>query len=176
MADTKRRRLPHRTICATSGDRENASRSDGTSLAMGTAEYRERVADLKGMDEFEQERQELDDAGFRQTKEFTETDERSEAHDEMVGELAEDMRERYRDDNYGVLTTGERVVSHEIQKSVVAEKAIRHAAAQAAQTETREDDKFVERRLPHELKEAVYDEGKDSEDIYPGMSTLEKYM
>ena len=169
MADMKRRRLPHRPIRASSGDRENASRSDGTSLALGTDEYRERVADLKGMDEFEQERQKLDDAGFRQTKEFTETDERSEAHDEMVGELAEDMRERYRDDNYGVLTTGERVVSHEIQKSIVAEKAMRHAAAQ-------EDDKFVGRRLPHELKEAVYDEGKDSEDIYPGMSTLEKYM
>lgn len=177
MADNKRRRLPHAPWQNnTSSDRENSSRSDGASLALGSTEYRERVADLKGMDEFEQERHKLADAGLRKTEAFTPTDKRAEAHDEMVGRHAEEIRERFEDDGYGVLSTGERVVSHEVRKGIAAERALGHAEAIASRTETKADDRYVSRRLPKGLKEAVYDEGKDDEDIYPGMSTLEKYM
>ena len=94
----------------------------------------------------------------------------------MVGRHAEEIRERFEDDGDGVLSTGERVVSHEVRKGIAAERVLDHAEAIAAHTETKEDDKFVSRRLPKELTEAVYDEGKGVEDIYPGMSTLEKYM
>lgn len=177
MAENKQRRLPNTPWQGNaSSDRENASRSDGASLALGSTEYRERVADLKGMDEFEQERHKLADAGLRRTEAFTPTDKRAEAHDEMVGRHAEEIRERFEDDGYGVLSTSERVVSHEVRKGIAAERVLDHAEAVAAHTETKEDDKFVSRRLPKELKEAVYDEGKGVEDIYPGMSTLEKYM
>ena len=172
MAENKQRRLPNTPWQGNaSSDRENASRSDGASLALGSTEYRERVAD-----EFEQERHKLAGAGLRRTEAFTPTDKRAEAHDEMVGRHAEEIRERFEDDGYGVLSTGERVVSHEVRKGIAAERVLDHAEAIAAHTETKADDKFVSRRLPKELTEAVYDEGKGVEDIYPGMSTLEKYM
>lgn len=176
MADMRRHRLPKPVKGAPSDARENVSRADGASLALGSTEYRERVADLRGMDEFEQERDRLAQAGLRKAKDFSSTDERAKAHDEMVSRHADQMRERFEDDDYGVLSTGERVVSHEIKKSAVADKAYKRAQAIAAETESKEDDKFVARRLPRELDRAVYDEGKDDDDIYPGMSTLNKYM
>lgn len=172
----KRQRLPHKAPRRVTDNREDTSRADGASLALGSTEYRERVADLRGMDEFEQEAQKLDEAGFRQTKEFSDVDERTRDYDEKVGGYSEDLADKLVDDGYGALTTGERVVSHEIQKGIAAKTAFEHARAAAAETETKKDDRAVARRLPHELKEAVYDEGKDVDDIYPGMSTIEKYL
>lgn len=157
-------------------NREATSRSDGASLALGSTEYRERVADLAGMDEFEQERQALDAAGLRRSKEFTPEDKHAAKHDSMVGEFADGLKEAFESADMGMLTTSERKVSHEIRKSALVDKAVSHAREVAEQTEDKKDDKFVRRRLPKMLDDNVYDEGKDEEDIYPGMSTLNKYM
>ena len=47
------------------GKKYASTKADGASLEMGSSEYRERLRDLKGMDEHEQEKDKLADAGFR---------------------------------------------------------------------------------------------------------------
>ena len=177
MANNKRSALPRRVKPANNtSDRANTSRSDGASLAMGSTEYRERVADLKGVDEQLQERQKLESAGFLSCDDKSFSDKRREQYEENVSTHADVMYDEFADSGYGVLSTGERITNHTQRKSVAADIALKDAKRAAAKTETKKDDKFVERRLPKQLKESVYDEGKSVDDIYPGMSTLEKFM
>lgn len=158
-------------------NRESTSRADGASLVMGSSEYRERRMDLMGMDEFEQEACKLADAGLREPEKFVPEDEAAKAYAEKMASFSAKLDKTFEDvHGSGVLTPAELKTSHEIRKSLLVDDAVAGAAAAAALTESEDDDKYVAHELPKRLEKAVYDEGEDEEDIYPGMSTLEKYM
>lgn len=157
-------------------NRESTSRADGASLAMGSSEYRERVMDLMGMDKFEQEDSRLEAAGFREDSDFKPEDAQAKAYADKVASFAKTLDKTFGDVHGDILSPAELKTAHEIRKSLLVDDAVAGAAAAAALTEDKADDKYVSHKLPKRLEKAVYDEGKDEEDIYPGMSTLEKYM
>lgn len=176
MSEVRERKLPTIYLHTDDDNREATSRADGASLALGSTEYRERMFDLQGLDEFEQDEQRLDGAGLRKADAVSKFDEHNAAYRQRVGSHAGDLQQQLADENYGRFTTGEWLVDKEIRKSLAAEQAAKSAEKAAAKTETKEDDKYVARKLPKKLEEAVYDRSKEADDIYPGMKTLGKYM
>ena len=179
MSDNvKKRRLPNVpgwTDTSNEGD-ENTSKAGGASLALGSAEHKEFVRDLKGMDEFEQERAELEESGFRKDSEFSEDDK---WHQERRKELASyggELRTNSEKVDESRLSTAERKVSHQVRKSILVDDAQALAAKRASATETTKDDKIVKRRLPKQLEKDVYNDSVEDDDFFPGMSSLNKYM
>ena len=159
--------------------RENVSMSDGINLGLGTAEYKELRRDRAGIDEIAQEKLKLKNAGLRPSdsdKDYNNVDEdHLERREKLATEpLAREVKRESRDNKR--LSTTKRVVSNQVLKSADSERIVDKMAEQAAQTETKEDDKFVKRRLPKVLAKDIYNEGVSRDEFYPGQSTLEKYM
>lgn len=154
-------------------DNENTTKSDGASLAMGSSEYREMVADRKGMDEFDQKNVKLDKA---KSSKFSRKDD---FHDELAkdnADFARDLNQNYLELDSGQLSTAERDVSHQIRKAALTDATLKVARREAAKTETTADDKAVRRRLPKVLEEDVYNNDVTEDDYYPGYKTLSKFM
>lgn len=164
------------TYVEVNGKKYASAKSDGASLEMGSSEYRERLRDLKGMDEHEQEKDKLSDAGFRpKTEDRFETTERD-AYDENVENLREDMLRADANIGKGRLTDTQRNVSHQIRKSLYVSKIEEHAREEAEKTIETDDDEKVRRVLPNVLENDVYNEGVTEDDFYPGSKTLNKYL
>lgn len=158
------------------GKKYASTKSDGASLEMGSSEYRERLRDLKGMDEHEQEKDKLADAGFRpKTEDRFETAERD-AYDENVENLREDMLRADANIGQGRLTDTQRNVSHQIRKSLYVSKIEENAREAAEKTVETDDDEKVRHVLPQVLEDDVYNEGITEDDFYPGSKTLNKYL
>ena len=164
------------TYVEVNGKKYASAKSDGASLEMGSSEYRERLRDLKGMDEHEQEKDKLADAGFRpKTEDRFETTERD-AYDEGVENLREDMLRADANIGKGRLTDTQRNVSHQIRKSLYVSKIEENAREEAEKTIETDDDEKVRRVLPNVLENDVYNEGVTEDDFYPGSKTLNKYL
>lgn len=164
------------TYVEVNGKKYASTKADGASLEMGSSEYRERLRDLKGMDEHEQEKDKLADAGFRpKTEDRFETVERD-AYDENVENLREDMLRADANIGKGRLTDTQRNVSHQIRKSLYVSKIEEHAREEAEKTIETDDDEKVRRVLPGVLENDVYNEGITEDDFYPGSKTLNKYL
>ena len=164
------------TYVEANGKKYASTKSDGASLEMGSSEYRERLRDLKGMDEHEQEKDKLADAGFRpKTKDRFETTERD-AYDENVENLREDMLRADANIGKGRLTDTQRNVSHQIRKSLYVSKIEENAREEAEKTIETDDDEKVRRVLPNVLENEIYNEGITEDDFYPGSKTLNKYL
>lgn len=177
MSNNKRR-LPNIPGVTDIGnkDSENTSKAGGASLALGSTEYKEFVRDRKGMNEFEQEREQLSDAGLRKSDGFSKDDKHyAKRRNELAGFGAELKQEREQSGD-GRLSTGERKVSSQVRKSLLVDDAQAAAMRRAEATETTKDDVIVKRRLPKQLKEDVYDDSVQDDDMFPGMSALKKYM
>lgn len=158
------------------GKKYASTKSDGASLEMGSSEYRERLRDLKGMDEHEQEKDKLAEAGFRpKTEDRFEHVERD-AYDENVENLREDMLRADANIGKGRLTDTQRNVSHQIRKSLYVSKIEENAREEAEKTVETDDDEKVRRVLPTALENDVYNEGITEDDFYPGSKTLNKYL
>ena len=164
------------TYVEVNGKKYASTKSDGASLEMGSSEYRERLRDLKGMDEHEQEKDKLADVGFRpKTEDRFETNERD-AYDEGVENLREDMLRADANIGKGRLTDTQRNVSHQIRKSLYVSKIEENAREEAEKTIETDDDEKVRRVLPNVLENDVYNEGVTEDDFYPGSKTLNKYL
>lgn len=155
---------------------ENTTKSDGSSLAMGSSEYKELIADKKGMDEFEQRAERLDDAGFRETEEFRDEDKWHEEQSALNAGVASGMYRDYVAANSKQLTPTERIVSRQTHKKVMKGEALKEAREAAAKTPEKDDDKAVRKYLPKALEKGVYDNGVTEDDFYPGSRRLNKYM
>lgn len=155
---------------------ENTTKSDGASLAPGSSEYREYIEDRKGMDEQEQTQAHLDDAGARETKEFSKTDDWHEKLAERNAARSKVASEARESHDSGRLSTAERDISHQIRKMAMTDAVMRRAVKIAGETETKADDKAVHRKLPKELKKAVYNNDVTEDDYFPGSKTLNKYL
>lgn len=154
----------------------NSSKSDGAHLGLGSNEYRERVRDLKGIDEKEQENVKLEEKGLRQMDDVKSFSVEEEMYRKQMAAEPEVMQiKREQKDNMRLSDT-KRLVSNQILKSAQAKNVSDKAAREAAKTESKEDDKFVHRRLPKMIEQSIYNEGESLDDFYPGKSTLEKYM
>lgn len=158
-------------------DSEDTAKSDGASLAPGSAEYREYLRDQQGMDRFEQQKDERGAANLRSGDVIT--PKRDEWHEEKAEKLAQEpvdrRAERAREDD-GRLSIAERKVSHQIRKDLYKGDVVRKAAARAEQTESKKDDKAVKRRLPKDLEKQIYDDGVQDDEFYPGAKVFKKYF
>lgn len=172
----KRRSMGKRFIRKTDDKRENNAKADGAHLGMGSSEYRERVLDLQGIDEKQQEEVKLGEKGLRQKEVIPEFNPEQIQYRKEQAELVEKQEKARVATDEKHFTATERAVSHQILKDVQAPHLEKTAEGHAAQTETEEDDHFVKRRLPKLLQEDVYNEGVSLDDFYPGSKTLEKYL
>lgn len=158
------------------GKKYASIKSDGASLEMGSSEYRERLRDLKGMDEHEQEKDKLAEAGFRPKTEDRFEKHEQDAYDENVENLREDMLRADANIGKGRLTDTQRNVSHQIRKSLYVSQIEENAREEAEKTIETDDDEKVRRVLPNVLENDVYNEGITEDDFYPGSKTLNKYL
>lgn len=172
----KNRKLNNWYLAKKKKNQENTSKADGINLDPSSNEYRERVRDLKGIDELEQEdiklserkTKVLDDVRpSKKEKEFYQVKVEKEPE---IRELERVNRDKMR------LSSTQRAVSHQILKAGQTAVLEKIATREAAKTEDTLDDKFVKRQLPKELLKDIYDEGKSLDDFYPGSSVLDKYM
>lgn len=158
---------------------QNSAKAGGASLEMGSSEYREYVYDHKGMDEFEQRDAERERSGSFSDDDFHKDDV---FHAKRADKLAHETNERRRAfdaDENGRLTTAERKTAWQVRKADAAKSAESAAIRQAAATASKDDDAYVARRLPKVLEDATYDDGvqeDEMDDIYPGMSSIGKYL
>lgn len=172
---SKTRRLPGQPISSSSQSHENTTKSDGSHLLPGSSEYRERVLDLKGVDEFEQERVKLDAAGLRRSAEIKETDAWHENEAKEAENWIADKQNLRLDSDGRRLRTAERSSQYQIRKMAERNKIVSDAQKAAAVTDSTEDDKKVKRRLPKELNESVYNNSElDLEG--PGSKVFKKYI
>lgn len=170
------RRKPNEPLHKKHTDNGNTTKSDGASLAMGSSEYRELIADRMGMDEFEQRDAKRDRAGYRETEEFKDEDVWHQEQKSKAAEIAEGMYQEHVMANHRRLTTAQRDVSHQIQKAALTDATMKVALREAAKTETKSDDKAVKRRMPKMLEKQVYDNGVTEDDYYPGYKALHKFI
>lgn len=158
-------------------DSENDAKASGSNLAPGSAEYREYLMDKKGLDEFEQE------VILRNTNSSRSQDnidpKKDKWHNEREATLASEpviRREARERSGGGMLSTAERKASHQIRKMYLKDDVEALALSRAQKTESLEDDKAVQRRLPKELDKQIYDDGIQDDDFYPGAKILNKYV
>lgn len=158
---------------------QNSAKAGGASLEMGSSEYREYVYDHKGMDEFEQQDAERERSSGFKDDDFHKDDA---FHMERANKLANERNERRKEfdaDENGRLTTAERKTAWQVRKAAAAKSAEAAAVKRAAATPSKDDDSYVARRLPKVLEDATYDDGvqeDEMDDIYPGMSSINKYL
>lgn len=150
--------------------------SGGSSLALGSPEYKERQRDLQGIDEKTQERVKRADAGLIKINEIKNYDKTHKALSELNEKIPEMLRLVKSRETQKRMSPTQRKVSHEILKMSVQDEIEKQGRKQALETETKEDDDKIKRRLPKLLKSQVYNEGVSYDDFYPGKNTIEKYL
>lgn len=176
--------MAKKKICDSNVLRKNTRKSDdtfgsttGSSLAMGTKAYNERVLDLKDISDETCEDILKDD--YKEDVLFSENAKESsfrKHYKDSVSNFVNGIRDKESVRNYGILTPTERQVSHEVRKRIASHDLEELSITRARETETLEDDLFVEKELPDLLDKGVYDEGKLEDDFLPGSQIFNKYL
>ena len=168
--DAKKRR-------ANASDSEDTSRSDGSSLAMGTTEYREMIYDHRDLNEFEQRAAERERAGVYVADDFADESDKDKAHATYEKDLENDTdARRALNTSSAVWTPQQRKAAHEVRKEAEGQDTLRRAQGLAERTASDEDDKAVRHVLPKELEDLVYDDSKTDEDVEYLPRSLRRYM
>lgn len=176
MKKVPRRRLPLKPVDTKTEIWDNTVKADGAHLGMGSSEYRERIADLQGLDEFEQREARLAEANIRMNDENPSYNVEKAEEAQSNAEIPKELRHQQRVLAAMKLTPTERNVSNQIYKMSMKSEVETLGQKMAAKTEAEEDDLRMKRRLPKVLEEQVYDEGVSRDDYYPGMETIEKFL
>lgn len=123
------------------------------SLEIGSEGYNQRVRANKGMTGLEQKR----DKQGKLDKNFKDVNQETEDYERLIRNMSKMRQQRLAARNYGVLTTAEREIAHQIRKMDNIEKVLGQAKAEAKKTKTLADDEYVADILPGELEKEVYD-------------------
>ena len=123
------------------------------SLEIGSEGYNQRVRVNKGMTGLEQKR----DKQGKLDKNFKDVNQETEDYERLIRNMSKMRQQRLAARNYGVLTTAEREIAHQIRKMDNIEKVLGQAKAEAKKTKTLADDEYVADILPGELEKEVYD-------------------
>lgn len=155
---------------------ENTTKSDGAHLGPGSSEYREMLRDRQGLDEKEQRNAKLEEMGHRGDSDFKKEDEWHEAEAKEAAGIASGMYRSFEEANHNALTPTQRSVSYQIRKGVKTKATMANAERIAEGTESPDDDKFVERKMPKILEKEQYNDGVTEDDYYPGSKLINKYL
>lgn len=176
MSKKKRKRLPSKSTERPKEHWEDSRMGDGISLEQGSAEYKERVRDLQGINEHEQERVKKTEDRLKKKYDLKEYDEDHKELVERNEKIPRAIRDKLKKENSKRMSTTERNVSNQVYKASKKKAVMNRGRKEARKTETKDDDKRIERRLPKTLDRQIYDEGVSRDDYYPGMKTIEKFL
>ena len=130
--------------------------SDGIDLGLGSVDLKRRVADMKGLDVFEQEaiatgKSDMDDYGINGKDEW---------HDDLAARNAASRSATIAQEEYVDATRVQgrrRVAANRIAKTADSEALMREARHVVSKTESTKDDAYVSRKLPSILEDVIND-------------------
>lgn len=141
------------------------------SLEIGSEGYNQRIRAKKGMDGLEQK---LDKQG-KLAKDFKDVNEENKAYERLLRNVSRVRQQKLAARNYGILTTAEREIAHQIRKMDNMEKVLVQAKAKAKSTKTLADDEYVADVLPGELEKEVYNISVGDDFDYPLSRAFRKF-
>lgn len=172
-----KRRLPGEPI-DNRVDSGNTAKSDGIHLMQGSAEYNERVMDLKNMTEVEKKNLKLANAHLKgKTKEIDpkQGDDWHKSEAKEAESWIKDKQASLQITDARRLNMAERASQLRVRKLDEQERLEKQARDQAEKSASKVDDKLVERRLPKALDSIVYND-TEQELFGPGSKVLNKYL
>lgn len=162
---------------------ENATMSDGTSLALGSAEYKEYVSDLQGLTGFEQDKLTkslVNGRSLENARDSIMSESKNDVwHSEQAAKRAEEPksfienRESVRSVGAGGGNATLYNVTNQIVKMAEAEVLKKEALKQVSATMSKGDDVAISRGMNGELLSAVYNNSMNIDNF---TNTIESYV